>query len=322
MICSSSFFFVKPGSRCYVCTSPPPAHALHPARYATARFTRLGPALGGGDPIYIFTDNPRADQALLLKIWPSLAAALADSDVVAAVDVPGAAGHFVDLTDSDDDLEQLTLDGYKVLCVTTIAEMDSVRQNVSSFVASTSGALPVIALDCEWVAIPEGKVAVVTICHPGISPGWDIAVIHLAAMGFTMPHSLKLLLESDDIAWAGSRIKSADRRKLMEDYGLDLHAKWVPGLSMIDLAKFGRRKKAHKASNTGLAKMVRVHVKKILPKPADIRVSFHWGKTPLPIQVRRANHMCVVVLCVSLCRAYVLVAHHCIYSVAHQLCSH
>ena len=108
-----------------------------------------------------------------------------------------------------DHQETLTVPAARVLVVNTRALMNNAYQNILTLSAKEKGGEdnPVyLGLDTMWVN--AHKVTVVTITCPGLTPGFDVIVIHVAALRYAIPVSLKLLLESTSIIWTGSRIKN------------------------------------------------------------------------------------------------------------------
>ena len=109
-----------------------------------------------------------------------------------------------------DHQETLTVPAARVLIGNTRALMDNAYQNILTLSAKGKGGEdnPVyLGLD-DVGKRPAHKVTVVTIACPGLTPGFDVIVIHVAALRYAIPVSLKLLLESTSIIWTGSRIKN------------------------------------------------------------------------------------------------------------------
>ena len=93
----------------YLTQSKSLAEVKKELRMMRARFTRLGPAHGGGPPKLVFSDQPSIDEPFMLKIWPSLKAAISASDIddgdAVVTDFDVTDGMDVDNNDANMELE-------------------------------------------------------------------------------------------------------------------------------------------------------------------------------------------------------------------------
>ena len=135
----------------------------------------------------------------------------------------------------------------------------------------------VLSLDIEWGFSTKkfGTIQIGYYCEE--SDKCKSIVFHIAAMpmiaGDRLPKRLRELLTRTDIVFVGKQV-AGDLKRVNTEFNIN-----VQGFQRcIDLAQLAKTRGVIKDARLGLAALSEIILKKILPKPADIRLS-DWDRT-------------------------------------------